>query len=166
MSDEFKEALGVYVGTVDRDEAVETIAGHRLPGAVFVARLESPAGELIWHRSAGELTEHISGWSDDTRADEDGEYDGDRTDVFVFGGGQSEAWFPAHTVFTDLPLVLDIGRDGHAPVFERYSGGVRMVFTGAVLALVFHHSIEHIDPATGDVAPGLGPFDGRSEEER
>jgi hypothetical protein len=176
--DPFDEDLGVYVGEATRAEVVEAIAAHTVPGATFVARLSSPAGETYWQKPVGALTEHINGCTDITLADladQDGEDDVEdddqravfvddapRTDVFVFGGEDS-AYFPAWTVFREVPLVLDLSADDRSLYFERFSGGVRLTFTGAGLTLVFWHTIEHVTEE-GDIAPGFPQFRGRVEE--
>jgi hypothetical protein len=161
---QFEEVLGVYVGEATRAEAVHAIAAHgAIPGAEFIACLTTPGGEVVWTRPCGELTEHISGWTDTTLADsESEERDEDRADVFVFGGGQSEVYFPAHTVFTDVPLVVDLD-SRHVPGLERFSGGLRLSFSGATLTLAFWRTASHVDAESGEIAPGLPPFRARLE---
>lgn len=161
--DPFEQALGVYVGEATRTEIVDAIAGHNIPGASFVARLTSPSGELIWHKALGSLTEHISGWTDTTLSDSGGaEVDEKRTDVLVFGG-EDAAHFPAWTVWTEVPLVLDLDA-GHIPQrLERFSGGVRLTFSGSKLTLVFWNGVLY-ETESGDLAPGFGPFSAGVEE--
>jgi hypothetical protein len=141
---QFDEALGVYVGPASYDEVVKALSGE------MAVRVEPAKGEVAWHH----------GWCEHYKVVDENRL----LDLFVISEHQEAlgvgVMHPNAFVFWLQRLTPDRRLDA-----DLYSGGVdlRLGFDTRITVAIWH-SVQHVTE-TGDVAPGLGPFTARLEEE-
>lgn len=133
-------ARGVYIGPIDRDDALATIREHT--GTVIV---QFPSRGF-----PGGATELVYGYLDEIA---NLGYD-DQTDVFaIYHRHVPLGWA---VVYTDA-VVLDLSSLEWTA--EQYTGGLDITSNpSTIVRLVFWQDVLHVT-MDGDVAPSPGPFD-------